>query len=292
MSLSKIKAVLLANFLFCTTWPYAVSLEGYTLGPLREILEEVDDHDALERKVIAFLRGKDYEFRLVYLGVCRLPLSSLLCTTDSHIQAALGVAATVGVFSWDSIYQTTWFAHACWFTALTFAVFSNFSANQLSPIVYGMTLTSHKGDEVELRDGLRALSLIGLRRCADGDVDEDVEAQKKFPLRMSRAMLYVWQGPMMLMGWSWAIFMFGLVVHETSPLRHDHDTGNNVKSASFVLCVHCLLACNFVGTSMYLKAARKQADAHTLGHVKCFAVKVSTKDGGGTSLPASIHHLE
>jgi hypothetical protein len=81
------------------------------------------------------------------------------------------------------------------------------------------------------------------------------ETEKLSSLQWSSNMIYIWQNPMMQMAWSCVMFIVGLLLQITAPLRDDLDSGDNRKSAVSVLVFGGLLGINLAWGSFWMYRA-------------------------------------
>ena len=170
-------------------------------------------------------------------------------------------------------------AWACWYFSLILSVFSIITSAQHSAILH--TIRGTKEDTP-----LSAFNVDRVIRLVSGNVptrtnktksttkreavkdgspaEQQVVVLGKLP-RVNYHMIYIWQNPVMLMAWSWTIFILGLILHVTAPLRHDEQTGNNRQSAIFVLTAGGLVILNFGWCSLWMYHAADHPGEEQIG---------------------------
>jgi hypothetical protein len=162
--------------------------------------------------------------------------------------------------------------------SLILAIFSLITAAQHSAIIHTLISPPKESvDSTEQANRIRPLVTKGVSKAvpktesmSEDENDSHGEKVEKTSAganptpetsskhRPSKNMMYIWQTPTMLMSWSWIMFMLGLILHATVPLRTDYECGNTRKSAIFFLATGTVVVLNFGWCSlwMYLAASK------------------------------------
>ncbi|KAI6080242.1 hypothetical protein F4821DRAFT_266088 [Hypoxylon rubiginosum] len=126
--------------------------------------------------------------------------------------ATLSGAAVIGVFSWPATEKTVWAAKMLWNLSLFLSSFSLIdSAHQR--LLRHLPKSEATGLEFSDTKLQQALSLF-LQPPLDV---ADLGAKRELR-RISNRMLWIWQCPMMLMHYSWVLFLVGYALHLLTPV--------------------------------------------------------------------------
>jgi hypothetical protein len=141
------------------------------------------------------------------------------------LQSAAAAAAIIGIFSWNELQGAYWLARSLFYFSLSLSLWALITAAQQASIVHTLTV---EGDDAEID---RTVQIILRRKKGAGHV------AKRFA---ELNMLYVWQCPLMLMAYGWALLLVALTLHVCSPLIHnDQDNARQVLTAANVFHLLC-----------------------------------------------------
>ncbi|KAI2617141.1 hypothetical protein GGR54DRAFT_641246 [Hypoxylon sp. NC1633] len=126
--------------------------------------------------------------------------------------ATLSGAAVIGVFSWPTTERTIWAAKLLWHWSLFLSTFSLIgSAHQrLLRHLPSLEKDSQEFDDSKIQ---LALNLFLQPPLSVANLNTKLE-----PRRISGRMLWIWQCPMMLMNYSWVLFLVGYALHLLTPV--------------------------------------------------------------------------
>jgi hypothetical protein len=80
-------------------------------------------------------------------------------------------------------------------------------------------------------------------------------------------MVYIWQSPVMLMAWSWALFLLGLILHIAAPFQYHTGRGSEEAMAISVLIIGGFVVINFGWCSFWMyRAAGGTGDGSIVGN--------------------------
>ncbi|KAH6625630.1 hypothetical protein C7974DRAFT_425261 [Boeremia exigua] len=236
-------------FLYLLAWPYYWTLRHYTIYPIQRIVLAQHDEDKLRTAARTFFHGKINEAKLVTLA------------------STLSAAASFAAFSWTAIARAPWFVFAFWYFSLVLAILSLITAGQHSALIH--TLIQHEDAFYEALPTKVILRLVALdvssrigaqQSSGRGPNRSGPPAKARTEAQQSAMMVYVWQNPVMKMAWSVVMFILGLVLLITSPLRHDPPGIDDPKIAIFVLVAGAVVLLNFGWCSFCLYRAAKHDD--------------------------------
>ncbi|KAI1760087.1 hypothetical protein GGR53DRAFT_526516 [Hypoxylon sp. FL1150] len=125
--------------------------------------------------------------------------------------ATLSGAAVIGVFSWPATEKTVWAAKLLWNWSLFLSSFSLISSahQRLLRHLPKSKLDGAEFDNARLR---QALNLFLQPPLSGADLSD-----KRRLCRISNRMLWIWQCPIMLMSYSWVLFLVGYALHLLTP---------------------------------------------------------------------------
>ena len=150
---------------------------------------------------------------------------------------------------------------------MVLAILSLITAGQHSALIH--TLVQHKDDFYTTIHVQPILSLVATEQKKPKNTLTRSNSQQKTPgtparivhdMRPSSMMIYVWQTPIMEMAWSVVSFVLGLILHITSPLRHDSPGIDDRRIAIFVLVAGGVASLNFGWCSLCLYRAANYGD--------------------------------
>lgn len=129
--------------------------------------------------------------------------------TISCVKSTLSAAATLGAFSWPSTLHAPWQSSGLWYSSLLLAIFALITGAQHTALLE--TIIVCKND-CALNDMRMYLHFFLKPAC------KDLEADQSASPSISNNMVFIWQTPLMLMGWSWISFVLALTLHIVRPL--------------------------------------------------------------------------
>jgi hypothetical protein len=148
-----------------------------------------------------------------------------------------------------------------WYFSLVLAILSLITAGQQSALIHTLV-----GREEDLFTNLHTKAILKLvavnstyaSATKDSEPDDSSDSSKTLSVgdeqetQPSVIMMYMWQNPVMLMAWSVVIFLLGLTLHVTSPLRHDLSGINNRKTGIFFLTSGAIASLNFLWCNFWI----------------------------------------
>jgi hypothetical protein len=113
----------------------------------------------------------------------------------------------IGVKSWSDAAESFWLAQTAWHCSLFFSILALISSSQERML----ERIPRDGDSnPSIADAL----LMVLVPSKDGDVEKN----KEVSLKISPWLLLLWQTPLMLMHYSWVMFLVGYELYLITPL--------------------------------------------------------------------------
>ncbi|KAF2671527.1 hypothetical protein BT63DRAFT_423727, partial [Microthyrium microscopicum] len=211
-------------------WSYYDHIHFSTLDPIAEIIQCQRDGKALREKLIEFRKRKDSEFKFVSLA------------------SGLSAACTVQVFSWTSLQETYWVANMLWQCSLLASIAALVSSAQSRAFHYLPSKVSCSDEEVT-----RALRMVlqevsdrhTSKRGARSDTRQTSTSKKlrNNNFKESALRIYFWQNPLMLMSWSWVLFLMAFTLHIATPLiKHENWSVDSTVCEHFFK--HCECKCS------------------------------------------------
>ncbi|KAI0169921.1 hypothetical protein GGR52DRAFT_487888 [Hypoxylon sp. FL1284] len=209
------------------TSSYSGSYAYHTVNPIENIRKHQEvqgDKSRLElvKALARFRNTKDEELSFVSKA------------------ATLSGAAVIGVFSWPTAEKTIWAAKLLWNWSLFLSTFSLISSAHQRLLRH---LPKSEEDVAVFTDTKLQLALNLFLKPAVDVTDLDVEP----PLRpVSSRMLWIWQCPMMLMSYSWVLFLVGYAVHLLTPVFDPSQADMSFKIAIITISGCALVVVNFI----------------------------------------------
>ncbi|KAK8108514.1 A-pheromone receptor PreA [Apiospora sp. TS-2023a] len=129
--------------------------------------------------------------------------------------ALLSAAAVIGIFSWPDTATSFWLCPTLWYSSLFLSIFALISPSQLRLLEQ---LPQTTGDAGALNhEEIRRLMLTVVRedRTTERRLEEG-NAPTSF--KTDPVLTWIWQSPMMLMSYSWVLFLVGYLCYVLTPL--------------------------------------------------------------------------
>ncbi|KAK8849083.1 hypothetical protein PGQ11_015563 [Apiospora arundinis] len=186
-------------FLIVSSCTYNGALYHYTIEPINEILEHQTDVDKVRILLFKFRGLKQQE--LVFVEKAAL----------------LSAAAVIGVFSWPGTATSFWLCPTLWYSSLFLSIFALISSSQLR-LVEQLPRTT---EEVALlsNEEIRRLMLCIGREDRKRTSERRLEEGNELPcFKTDPILTWTWQSPMMLMSYSWLLFLVGYLCYVLTPL--------------------------------------------------------------------------
>ncbi|KAI1370823.1 hypothetical protein F4677DRAFT_437309 [Hypoxylon crocopeplum] len=149
--------------------------------------------------------------------------------------ATLSGAAVIGVFSWPTTEKTVWAAKLLWNWSLFLSTFSLISSAHQRLLRH---LPRSEQDSQEYNDDKLQLAL---NLFLQPPVKVASLSAKPEARRISSRMLWIWQCPMMLMSYSWVLFLVGYALHLLTPVFDPSQA-----EISFTIALVSVSGCAFV----------------------------------------------
>ncbi|KAH6645123.1 hypothetical protein BKA67DRAFT_542100 [Truncatella angustata] len=202
------------------TFSYSAAFKHHTRNPINHITENQDywaHKDAVIKALARFRQTKSEELKFVQGA------------------AALCGGAVIGVFSWPSTERTVWAAKMLWNWSLFLSTFALISSAHQRLLRYLPEKDDEPFDERRL---IEALSLFLRPPVPRGN--------NTFGRRRSNKMLWFWQCPIMLMNYSWVLFLLGYTLHLLTPVFDPSQAEMSLTAAIITVCGCGLVVINFV----------------------------------------------
>ncbi len=202
------------------TFSYSGAYAYHTVNPIENIQSHQQYQgtilrDELVRALAHFRHTKSEELSFVSRAVCENLLTQIIHqVTESCVlralQAALSAAAVIGVFSWPTAETTVWAAKMLWnwsFFMSSFSLISSAHQRLLRHLPEGES-SDCSDEKLQL-----ALNLFLQPPVKPASLSAKPESR-----RISKRMLWIWQCPVMLMSYSWVLFLVGYALHVLTPV--------------------------------------------------------------------------
>ncbi|KAK8022094.1 hypothetical protein PG993_012861 [Apiospora rasikravindrae] len=184
--------------LIAGTCSYNGALCHFTIEPIQEILEHQDDIDKVRGLLIKFHNLKRQELTFVERA------------------ALLASAAVIGVFSWPGTATSFWLCPTLWYSSLWLSIFALISSSQLR-LIEQLPRTTEVANSLGNEDVYR-LMLSVVRRDRNNETERTLEGNLPPCFKADAALTWVWQSPVMLMSYSWVLFLVGYLCYIVTPL--------------------------------------------------------------------------
>lgn len=203
------------------TLSYSGALKYHTTDPIKVIKKNNDylhHRQEVMEALAQFRLLKQEELQFVTSAVCE-PFQArchMKRHTDSAAlaQASLSGIAVVAVFSWSEVEDTVWVAKMLWHWSLILSIFALISSAHQRLLRH---LPSDKFQEPFDDDKIKlALNLFLSPPVRPKGTNKNSSSQ---PTReISSRMVWMWQCPVMLMSYSWVLFLVGYGLHVLKPV--------------------------------------------------------------------------
>ncbi|KAI2620766.1 hypothetical protein GGS26DRAFT_307639 [Hypomontagnella submonticulosa] len=214
-------------FLQITTMSYSGAYAYHTVNPIEiiKIHQEYDDETSrskLIKALVNFRNIKSEELSFVSKA------------------ATLSGAAVIGVFSWPMTEKTMWAAKMLWNWSLFLSSFSLISSAHQRLLRH---LPKSEPEGMAFND---AKLQLALNLFLQPPLDVTNLSVKPALRRISSRMLWIWQCPMMLMSYSWVLFLVGYALHLLTPVFDPAQSENSFTVAVITVSGCALVVLNFI----------------------------------------------
>ncbi|MCJ1309993.1 hypothetical protein MMC25_003654 [Agyrium rufum] len=270
---SKLKTIINDAILFLFAWPYYRNLKHHTIGPAEQMLEERDPV-FLQKRMDEWITHKQQEFGRVVNGAAVSAAGTVsifswtsIDTTVWYAEALWYTSLVMAIFAliFSALGHTMLEEMRAEYSSAYGTALHDLGASVASALSTVPTLTTSPTFMSTSKDNGENDHLMSrvitkgpsLEDCPEGllsylfyQSSSSLKHQAGKPRmpqqqgatlasngwRLSRHMLFIWQVPLMLMTWSWAMFNSALTIHVIRPflagqVRNDKD----VKIAIFYL---------------------------------------------------------
>ncbi|KAF2471779.1 uncharacterized protein BDR25DRAFT_285382 [Lindgomyces ingoldianus] len=204
-------------------------------------------HNTIEPlKKISTLACQPLNSRKVLKEISRWRARKLTELQFISIACAIVAAAVIGAFSWNTVVDAYWLAHALWHGSLVLSILGILLAAQQIAILYALGPLPRVTKPDQADAAIQRYSPLLLSKASKQIFQ--VESQSKKSVQPRKKMVFIWQCPMMLMSYSVTAFLAGLTILVCTPLirRDEWNSGCNIavmyltisaiSSAAFLFC--------------------------------------------------------
>lgn len=153
----------------------------------------------------------------------------------THLLSTILSAAVIGCFSWSAVDDAYWLVAALWYGTLIMSIFAILLASSQAFIFSSLAPPSvGLGSAGDYTKYLDLILVVRDRQYVRRD-REQIPAHQRLP---QAKMLFTWQAPMMLMGYSVIFFVGGLTVYVCTPLFRGTIPSDDTKVSPSMLLSH------------------------------------------------------